>query len=83
MKIRSFIFVVLPVLIFSCSTYDKIYKSSDNELKYNKAMQYYEQEDYVRAGNLFDQIINVYRGTTRSDSEPGTRLKVIINKKII
>ena len=68
MNIRALIFVILTLAIFSCSTYDKVLKSTDNEYKYHKALQYYQEEDYVRAGNVLDQIVNVFRGTTRSDS---------------
>jgi outer membrane protein assembly factor BamD len=31
-------------------------------------MEYYENEEYVRAGTLFDQITAVYRGTTKADT---------------
>jgi len=68
MNFKALFFAVITVAICSCSTFDKVLKSSDNEYKYRKALQYYQEEDYVRAGNIFDQIVNVFRGTTRSDS---------------
>lgn len=61
--------VVTTLTVFSgCSGYEKLLKSADYRLKYNKAMEYYEQEEYVRAGTLFDQISSVYRGTTKADT---------------
>lgn len=61
--------VVTGLTVFSgCSGYEKLLKSSDYRLKFTKAMEYYEQEEYVRAGTLFDQISSVYRGTTKADT---------------
>jgi outer membrane protein assembly factor BamD len=56
------------VLFSGCSGYEKLLKSSDYRLKFTKAMEYYEAEEYVRAGTLFDQISAVYRGTTKADT---------------
>ena len=57
----------LSVLLASCSEYEKILKSDDYQLKYDAAMEYYENEDYIRAATLIEQILPVYRGTTRAD----------------
>lgn len=62
-----FVFFLLSILV-SCSGYEKLLKSSDYTLKYEKAFEYYENEDYVRSATLFDQIANVFRGTTKSDT---------------
>lgn len=56
------------IAIASCSGYEKLLKSSDYKLKYEKAFEYYEKEDYVRAATLFEQIANVYRGTVKADT---------------
>jgi outer membrane protein assembly factor BamD len=61
------VFTVL-VVFSGCSGYEKLLKSSDYRLKFTKAMEYYEDEEYVRAGTLFDQISSVYRGTTKADT---------------
>ncbi len=42
-------------------------KSDDFGLKYEKAMEYYDGEDYYRALNLFDQVIPFYRGTDKAE----------------
>lgn len=55
------------VLLISCSKHQKLLKSTDNELKYEKAMEYYDKGDYYRALQLFDQLIPVYRGTAQSE----------------
>ena len=68
MKIKLLAVVVLILALSACSSYEKLLKSSDNNLKYHKAFEYYEVGDYIRAGNLFDQVVTVYRGTTKSDT---------------
>lgn len=53
--------------MFACSKYQKALKSSDNEKKYEMAMAYYEKGDYLRALQLFDQLIPVVRGTDKAE----------------
>ncbi len=56
------IFALLLLAIASCSKYQKILKSDDYEMKYQKAMEYYDHKDYYRALNLFDMVAPFYRG---------------------
>lgn len=65
--VRSLVFVALIVVTASCSEYQKLLKSSDHDLKYEKAMVYYEKGDYMRASTLFGELISVYRGTEKSE----------------
>ena len=69
MKMGKFVLglVVVAVLLSSCSNYNKIVKSADYEYKYKKAIEYYEDGEYVRAGTLFQELVNIYRGTSRAD----------------
>lgn len=60
--------VLLILLLASCSGYEKLLKSTDNNLKYRKAFEYYNNGDYTRAATIFDQIVNIFRGTNKSDS---------------
>lgn len=68
MKKLIILFVVLLPLIIGCGGYEKLLKSSDYNLKYKKAFEYYNSGDYTRASTLFDQISSFYRGTTKADS---------------
>lgn len=62
------IFVVLLVFpIISCSEYSKLLKSSDADLKYMKALEYYKNEEYGKAMALFEDLIPIVRGTTRAE----------------
>jgi outer membrane protein assembly factor BamD len=68
MKMRFLGFgLVLVLALSSCSDYNKILKSTDYEFKYKKAVEYYESGDFVKAGGLFQELVNIYRGTTRAD----------------
>ncbi len=69
MKMRNFtILAVSFILIFSsCSDYNKIVKSTDYEFKYKKAVEYYEEGEFVRSSTLFKELINIVRGTSRAD----------------
>ena len=65
---NNLIIILFALFIASCSGYERLLKSSDYELKYKKAFEYYNKGDYVRASTLFDQIISVFRGTNKADS---------------
>ncbi len=58
--------IVLLLLLTSCSEYEKLLKSDDFQAKYDAAMRYFENEDYVRSATLIEQILPVYRGTARA-----------------
>jgi outer membrane protein assembly factor BamD len=68
MKKHILIIGILIVTLFSCGKYEKILKSSDYKLKYQKAFEYYNAEEYVRASTIFEQIVPVYKGTDKSDT---------------
>jgi len=68
MKIRNISTAIIAFLILiSCGDYNKILKSSDYEFKYKKAVEYYDEGEYVKAGGLFEELVNIYRGTSRAD----------------
>lgn len=67
MKKLLFTVIIIP-FVLSCSQYQKVLKSTDYELKYSKAMEYYEKEDYMRAATLLNELQGVYRGTDKSES---------------
>ena len=66
-KIVSLSFILIISLLFSCSKYQKMLKTADNDKKYEMAMKYYNQKDYYRALQLFDQLFAVYRGTSKAE----------------
>ncbi|MDD3320712.1 MAG: outer membrane protein assembly factor BamD [Paludibacter sp.] len=63
------ILILLVVLsLVSCSNYQKLLKSDDAELKYTKAVEYFDKGDFMRASTLFDGIATYYKGTDRSET---------------
>jgi len=67
-KMRRLIpFVLLLVMVSSCK-YEKLLKSRDYKLKYQKALEYYAEEDYMRAEGLFEQLKPILKGTKQADT---------------
>ena len=69
MKMRKFGigFILVSILFTSCGDYNKILKSTDYEFKYKKAVEYYDEGEYVKSGTLFKDLVNIYRGTSKAD----------------
>jgi len=61
------VLLLFIVILSSCGSYNKIVKSTDYEFKYKKAIEYYEDGEYVRSGTLLKELVGVYRGTNRAD----------------
>ncbi len=53
--------------ILSCSKFDRLVKSSDYELKYKKALEYYNKGNYTNAQILLEELIPVFKGTERAE----------------
>lgn len=60
-------FTLLVVIVSSCK-YEKLLKSRDYKLKYEKALAYFAEEDYMRAEGLFEQLKPVLKGTKQADT---------------
>ncbi len=63
----TYLSLFLLVLSSACSKYQRLLKSQDYEEKYQMAMVYYEQKDYQRALELFEQLMPLLRGTDRAE----------------
>jgi len=68
MKRSFFGFYILVIGFSSCSQYEKLRKSSDYQLMYRKAFEYYNVGDFVRSGQLFDDISAMFRSTNKADT---------------
>lgn len=65
---RLYIPLLLVIVILAgCGKHQKLVKSTDNDAKYAAALDYYEEKDYYRALQLFQQLINVYQGTEKAE----------------
>jgi len=67
-KMKRYIPIFLLIVIVSSCKYEKLLKSRDYRLKYNKALEYYAEEDYMRAEGLFEQLKPILKGTEQADT---------------
>ncbi len=60
--------LILSILfaLTSCGEYQKLLKVNDPEVKYNAAVSYFNEKEFVKAQTLFDDITTYYKGTDRS-----------------
>lgn len=56
------ILISFLILTTSCGKFRKIERSQDWRVKYEAALNYYEEEDYYKAAILFEQILPIVRG---------------------
>lgn len=61
--------LVIPVLLLwlGACKYNRVLKSSDYELKFTKALEYYNKGSYTQAQTLFEELIPVYKGTAKAE----------------
>ncbi|MBT2558582.1 outer membrane protein assembly factor BamD [Hymenobacter sp. ISL-91] len=62
-----FVLLLSAVLFSSCSGYQKLLKSTDVNKKYEAAIQYYEKEDFFKAGTLLEELIPLLRGRPEAE----------------
>jgi len=67
MKKYPLFLLTVVLLLVSCGDYQKLLKSDDAELKYTKAVEYFDKGDFMRATTLFDAVATYYKGTERSE----------------
>lgn len=67
-KYKPVLLLAVVFLVVSCSSFNKLLKSKDYRLMYNKGLEYYQKKDHYRYTTLFEQIAPVYHGTLQSDT---------------
>ena len=66
-KNLSYVFILLIFLLSSCNEYQKIIKSSDLDFKFDKAVELFQDEEYIKAFPLFDELLLLHRGTDKAE----------------
>ena len=61
-----FFVIAIAFFTFSCSEYEKLLKSDDIQLKYEKALEYYEEGEYVKSATLLQYLVPIYKGTDKA-----------------
>ena len=67
MQKKGLFILLLTVVLTSCGDYQRLLKSRDPEEKYQAALQYFNQKQYVKAQTLLDDVSSYYKGTERSE----------------
>jgi len=60
-------FLLVWLLAGSCTGYQRLLRSTDHDLKFTKAVEFYEKGDYNRALGLLTDLIPAFRGTLRAE----------------
>lgn len=66
-KAKKFLLVGLLLAVISCGDFQKVVKSTDYEFKIKKAKEYYDKKEYGRSSQLYQELVNIYRGTNTAD----------------
>ncbi|CAN5403671.1 hypothetical protein BH09BAC5_BH09BAC5_17210 [soil metagenome] len=59
---------LLGSFMLGCNDFSRLQKSTDLNLKYEKAVEYYNKEDYTKAQLLFDELYSVLRSTDKAEN---------------
>lgn len=66
---KSIIYLALCAMscgFWGCGEYTKLLKSTDSELKFNKAIEYFNKRKFIQSQTLLNDIKSYYKGTERS-----------------
>lgn len=61
------LFLSILFVFAGCSKYQRILKSNDFEQKFDMATVYYDNGKYQKAFPLFEELITVFRGTSKAE----------------
>ena len=67
MREKGLIILLMMVVLTSCGEYQKLLKSRDPEEKYQAALRYFNNKQYVKSQTLLDDVSAYYKGTERSE----------------
>ncbi len=67
MKKYFALLISVAMIFISCSKYQRVLKGTDMEKKYAYAEKYFQKKDYYRALQLLEELISVYKGTTKGE----------------
>lgn len=65
--LRNSILILILISGAACTKFRKIQKSGDWKVKYEAAMDYYEEKDYYRSNTLLEEILPIIRGTEEAE----------------
>ncbi len=66
-KTVPILLMTLLLLVSSCSSTEKILRSADANLKYTKALEWYNKGAYYKAIPVFEELMGLYKGTKTTE----------------
>ena len=79
---KNGLFILLFVVLLSgCGEYQKLLKSRDPEEKYQAALRYFNDKQYVKSQTLLDDVSSYYKGTERSEDIPAYLARSYMGQK--
>lgn len=63
--LQFILLIAITATMAACSGFNTLLKSDDYEKKYTAALEYYKKKDYVKAGQLFDDLLIAFKGDRR------------------
>lgn len=67
-NLRHITLAITALGLFSCGGYNQIVKSTDNDFKYEKATEYYENGEYFKAHSVLETVGSAFRGTEKGEN---------------
>lgn len=67
MKFKYFYFLLVILTLSACGEYNKILKSTDQDLKYSYAKKYFEEGKYDRSITLLSELVPFFKGTALAE----------------
>ncbi len=64
--VRYILPLLCCLLLAGCGEYQKVLKSRDADYKYQMALQYFNQGEYVRSQTLLEDVSTYFKGTERA-----------------
>ena len=67
MRKKGLVILLIMMVLTGCGEYQRLLKSRDAEEKYQAALMYFNNKQYVKAQQLLDDVSSYYKGTERSE----------------
>lgn len=62
--VRNFLFIMVTAILFTaCTGYERVLKSSDVNMKLERANKYYDQKKYPQANAIYESLLPVMKNT--------------------
>jgi len=65
---RNYLLLVVFIILSSCNRFERLLKSTNYELKYEKALEYYNKGNFTRAYQLLEELIPVFKGSDKAEN---------------